>query len=356
MSTLHAHPVSSWLLAASLCLILPARLAAQGCVPIHPDGGPAVCQLVAGAGAEPAPWELAVSYVNFRSFRHFVGREEQPQRVEQHTEVINSVDVFTVTLSRDWSPRHRLSVSLPYYTADRSSLYEHDRVNRYHTGASGAGDARVTARRWLWDPADAPKGNLALGLGLKLPTGESNAKDVFHTTAGPVYRNVDQSIQPGDGGWGVTIELSGYRRLGEGWSLYGEANYLFNPRETNGTRTTSSDPVTMFNSVPDQYLARLGATWAVPAVRGLTAALGGRWEGVPSSDLIGGSEGFRRPGYVISVEPTLTWMRGRHTVTLGVPVAIERNRVRSTVDKLRGRHGDAAFADYLLSLSYATRF
>ncbi|HEY5393165.1 MAG TPA: hypothetical protein VIJ57_13665 [Hanamia sp.] len=35
-----------------------------------------------------------------------------------------------------------------------------------------------------------------------------------------------------------------------------------------------------------------------------------RWglEGIPVYDLIWGSEGFRRPGYIISAEPGITYM------------------------------------------------
>jgi hypothetical protein len=90
--------------------------------------------------------------------------------------------------------------------------------------------------------------------------------------------------------------------------------------------------------------------------RGLTASIGGRWEGVPSSDLIGGDKGFRRPGYTISLEPGVSIMTGRSSISLSVPIAIERNRVRSHADKLNGRHGDATFADFLVNLTYAHRW
>jgi hypothetical protein len=45
-----------------------------------------------------------------------------------------------------------------------------------------------------------------------------------------------------------------------------------------------------------------------------------------------------------------------------VPIAIERNRVQSYLDKVQTeqtgeyRHGDAAFADYLLNLGITYRF
>jgi hypothetical protein len=39
----------------------------------------------------------------------------------------------------------------------------------------------------------------------------------------------------------------------------------------------------------------------------------------------------------------------RFALSLNVPVAVARNRVKSTSDKLSGGHGDAAFADYVIN-------
>jgi hypothetical protein len=111
-------------------------------------------------------------------------------------------------------------------------------------------------------------------------------------------------------------------------------------------------------SVPDLFMARGGAA---VMVNQLTFAGGIRIEGLPSSDLIGGSRGFRRPGYIISAEPSITWVTRRAAFNLAVPVALVRNRTQSDSDKRRtadtGIHqqGDAAFADYLISLGATFR-
>jgi hypothetical protein len=39
------------------------------------------------------------------------------------------------------------------------------------------------------------------------------ATDTFHKPTGPEIRPVDQAIQPGDGGWGVILELVGYQKI-----------------------------------------------------------------------------------------------------------------------------------------------
>jgi hypothetical protein len=82
---------------------------------------------------------------------------------------------------------------------------------------------------------------------------------------------------------------------------------------------------------------------------------------VPARDLIGKSEGFRRPGHIVSVEPGVSYMLGNMTLGLNVPVALLRNRIRSVTDISDSTpenrvHGDAAFADYLINVNLAWRF
>jgi len=87
---------------------------------------------------------------------------------------------------------------------------------------------------------------------------------------------------------------------------------------------------------------------------------GVRIEGLPSSDLFGGDKGFRRPGYVISAEPVISYMGKKASVYLSVPIALKRNRTQSYSDKLRSTpankvHGDAAFADYSVNIGCSVK-
>ncbi|MBD0259968.1 MAG: hypothetical protein ICV83_29980 [Cytophagales bacterium] len=49
-------------------------------------------------------------------------------------------------------------------------------------------------------------------------------------------------------------------------------------------------------------------------------------------------------------------MPGKTTVTVNLPVALVRDRIRSVYDIKTGRHGDAAFADYALYVTVSQRF
>jgi hypothetical protein len=335
------------------------RAAAQGCVAIKQMDGSMACSLDGHALTEdPTRWGLTVNYEHFRSHRHFVGSDQQFQRYAAGSEVINVVEQFDFALTYDLNPQTTLIADLPYFYASRSSLYEHDRVHRFKTYGKGIGDARFGVSRWLRDPRKSPSNNLALGVAIKAPTGDSNYKDDFHTTGGIVHRNVDQSIQPGDGGWGLAVSAQAYQRLTPALSLYATGFYLINPKETSGTRTTSSiTSVTAYYSVADQYQGRLGVNYLFVPKHSVTGSLGLRVEGVPNSDLTGGDRGFRRPGYALSVEPGVSFAATTHDFfSFSVPYVIERNRTISYADKLSGGHGDAAFADFLINASYTRRW
>jgi hypothetical protein len=75
-------------------------------------------------------------------------------------------------------------------------------------------------------------------------------------------------------------------------------------------------------------------------------------------DVFGGSDGFRRPGNAISVEPSIAYYQGRSIFSIAVPIAVSRNRTRSVSDKETSptAHGDAAFADWILLAGWTFTF
>lgn len=365
-------------LTIAFSLVSNNLLLAQGCVAVRHMSCAAP---VAGSSADyfkqrTGHWQVSVGYRYFRSYKHFVGDQEQKQRVEQGTNVINVSHALDLGLTYLVNQRLSFSVNLPVQYYDRSSLYEHygnalaqnPAQKRFHTGSQGIGDLRLSGSYWLVNPVKLPKANLAVGLGIKLPTGNYHATDQFHrlTKDGQDYTvtlPVDQSIQLGDGGVGASVELQGYIQLTKGLTAYGNGFYLFNPRETNGVvrnpTITPVDPVAGTFSVADQFAARIGLAQSVRAIPGLSVMLGGRVEGIPAHDAIGGSSGFRRPGYIVSVEPGLAYMHHKTSIAATVPVAVYRNRIKSYADlqdPTGQKHGDAAFADYLVSVSVSRWF
>lgn len=333
----------------------------QGCVAIKGIGG--ICNRPSEGGS----WYLDINNRYFKSYKHFVGTEEQKEREKEGTNVINHSFESDFTITRIFNTRWSLGFTLPVLAFTRSSLYEHDGKTRHSTHSFGIGDIRFAAYRWMLDPKTSHKGNLQLGLGLKLPSGNYNYMDYFYKKPDSlVLGPVDQSIQPGDGGTGITFEMNGFYNFSPKLGAYGSFFYLSNPREVNGTSTkrggTPSATDKKYNtdvmSVPDLFMTRAGLSYMMNKIN---FSGGFRIEGLPSSDLIGGDRGFRRPGYIISAEPGFVYMGKRTSINLFVPIALVRNRTQSNSDKRRsedtGTHvqGDAAFADYLVNLGFTFR-
>jgi hypothetical protein len=365
---------------------------AQGCVVVRGSSScmirPHGSALADDSHLMAGNWLASVSHRYLHSHRHFVGDEEQTQRqLVQANEVINHSQFIDLGIQYAFTPRLSAAFTLPLVFSDRSQKAPTNHNSyRYETHASGIGDARLTGYVWLWDPAKMPKGNVQLGLGLKMPTGADDVTDTFPTLGGPIVRHVDQSIQPGDGGWGVGVELNAYREILPRTEAFLQASYLINPENQNGTLTwrdnTTAVPGTVtalpsaasyyehFQSIPDQYFARGGLNFLLVPSWGLSVSLAGRIEGVPVKDIIGDSDGFRRPGFAVAIDPGIQLARGRFTFNINVPFALYRNRERSLADEqasayrvanpVAGQstdvHGDAAFADYVVTTSISVRF
>ncbi|HEX5167564.1 MAG TPA: hypothetical protein VFW11_00220 [Cyclobacteriaceae bacterium] len=352
------------ILTFSICLVVPKpELQAQGCVAVRNMAS--TCSLAFDSLEHRTPWQLSINYRYFRSFRHFRGDHEETQRVENGTEVINNDNSVLFAPSYTLNKRWSFAAVIPLLYIDRSSLYEHKGNNsgeRYHTHSQGLGDIRVSA--YYAVIPETVKGNLTFGLGLKLPTGNYHYKDYFHKPEGLELKYVDQSIQPGDGGLGVIAEVGYNQLIAKNFYGYVTGLYMFNPRNTNGVQRSQnlSNAIPLSNefSVADQFLFRLGGRYVI---KNFQVGLGGRIEGIPAKDAIGDSDGFRRPGHIISVEPAAIYtLHNKHTFGISVPVALYRNRTKNTIDiqstEITGKdvHGDAAFSDWLLSVFYSVRF
>ncbi|HOX82955.1 MAG TPA: hypothetical protein PLJ60_18185 [Chryseolinea sp.] len=371
---------------------------AQGCVAVRQMGGVNPLS-ISGYTLPKGEFQIGTGYRYFHSFRHFVGTEEQTHRQTtggghdaNGKELGNAVNIYShaIDFNASYGITDRLQVSMfiPFVHNERSQVLRQTAPTvdtfRYSVYAHGLADIRFNVSYWMFDPNKASRGNLLIGLGLKTNSGsytvKDNAPQANGTTANVM---MDQAIQPGDGGVGFSIEMQGFVKMYKG--LYGFANgyYLFNPRESNGSYKSAPTVVkdeegnvlgtlTGYNlyASPDQYFVRAGFMTTVGKAKSLTLSLGGRFEGIPAYDALGGQVAYRRPGYVIAIEPGVTYSRGRHSVSLFVPFNIVRNRIQSAADianqDLKNSvitdesekvhvQGDAAFADYSISVNYSYR-
>ena len=178
--------------------------------------------------------------------------------------------------------------------------------------------------------------------------------DNYFLAGGLVTKNpVDQSIQLGDGGVGMIFQLQGYRKLAGGTSGYAYGWYLLTPRE----RTSVASPLPGVPlSVPDVYSLRSGISTAIWRKRGISASLGPRIDGIPLRDFVGGSNGFRRPGYSLYLDPGLVVTAKRSTWSVNVPLRVHQDFQRSLADMQIGSAGGGDLAKYLVLVGYSIRF
>ena len=271
--------------------------------------------------------------------------------------------IHTIAARVEYAISDHLELALSVPAISGTESREEGDGLRHSQSAAGLGDAAVVASAWLLDPLDHGSGNLRIGLGVKAPTGSNTKTDLFFMPSEVQRRPVDPAIQPGDGAWGGILQIEGFRALRGRASAYAAATYLTNPRLHTDVviqpPTGGSDLV----SVADEYSAHAGLSYLTTPGGGLSLSLGGRIDGVPVRDLLGGSDSsFRRPGYVVYAEPSMsfTMMRGPfalrgHTFSLSVPVAVDQNRKASTFDLVHGRHGGGDFARFLVFVGYSRR-
>jgi len=348
-----------------LCLAAAPRSArAQGCVAAH-SPQPIISGLDAGSQAAAhhsagTGWihglTLTTGFRTYSSWRHYVGTQEQKQREELHNAVLNHVDLFEEDINYQLTPRLSIIASIPGMEATRHQ--ESSATNYYRSG--GIGDITAGVQTWIFRPPTENHGNVAISGQLKLPTGINDAKGSKISSDGSKQiEPFDESIQPGDGTWGFALATEAYHPFVVKTTAYFTGSWLFSPQDTIGVATFRSHPGEDVVSATDQYLWRGGLSRPVTGVkplRGLALSMGGRMEGVPVRDAFGKSNGFRRPGYVISIEPGLMYNRGAYMFSMSSPWAMERNRKTSVTDLANGIHGDAAFADYTIIAGLSRSF
>jgi hypothetical protein len=315
---------------------------------------------------EPRDWVLTVSYRHYRAFRDYQGSTELPVPSPPFLYADSRVNVVDVALTYSLSSRWSFTLQVPFAKSSRETYVEHDLVSLHTMRASGFGDAQLIANAWLLDPSTHPNENFSAKFGLKTPTGAASKKDYSYRETGPVLRPVDPAIQPGTGGWGLVFGAQAFKKIYAHASVYADAIYLSNPKEMNGTESPFGDvPELTFNdigyiidSVPDQYSLRAGISHEVPPIKGLSGMFGLRMDGVNASDLFGGSDGYRLPGYSVSIEPGVSFAYGKNFFSVNVPVTVRGHGSKTLADIRTGNPvaGTVTIADSQLILSYSRRF
>ncbi|HEX3236260.1 MAG TPA: hypothetical protein VHR41_18865, partial [Gemmatimonadales bacterium] len=204
-------------------------------------------------------WEGGVAYRRLTADDWFVDDKIDPSAGPFGEPVHFNLHTFDLSLAYGVSRRLSVRLTVPVTTGTSSRLYE-DLV-RHETSATGVGDVNLLGSYWMLDPLSSPTGNVALGIGVKAPTGRHDAEDEFWTLDSTFSHPVHPTLQPGDGGWGFLLQAQAYRRLAGRLSGYLFGSYLLSPREKTEVLFIPTLPGSSV-SVPDAYHAKLGFAYA----------------------------------------------------------------------------------------------
>ena len=339
----------------------PHQAFAQGCILARsPEQG----GLPTGEGGvlEPGHFQLTVGERHQFSYQHYVGDVYQEYRAQARTQVENRINLLTVNLTYQWTPRISFEVDMPWLFATRKT--ENSPIKYASTGL---GDTIFGANMWIRNPKTAPRDNYSIGLGVLAPTGNDDVQNTYNsntTGTGPaveVTAPVDYSIQPGNGGWGMVVQWMGFERINNSLTFYTDGDYIATQGGTNGVQRgatlSTTTPLENYVAISDQYLLEAGVDAPIPHVKGLSATFGPRDEGVPAHNLFPNDNyGFRRPGFAVTAGPGAQYVHGRNILNAGIYKAVHRDRTTSVPDEIYHTHGDAAFAQYVWLASWTHRF
>jgi hypothetical protein len=276
----------------------------QGCILARsPEQG-----LPTGQGGVLAPghFQITIGERHQYSFQHYVGDVYQEYRAQQQTQVQNRINLITANLTYQWTPRISFAIDAPWLFASRKG-----QSSPIKYSSSGVGDTILATNVWIRNPEHATRGNVSLGLGVMMPTGNDDVTNTVNTnttgTGAPVEVTapVDYSIQPGNGGWGMVMQWAGYQQVGHSLVFYTDGDYIATQGGTNGIQRGATlnpaQPLNNYVAISDQYLLEAGVLIPVLPEKGLSATFGPRDEGVPAGNLFSNNnDGFRRPGFAVS--------------------------------------------------------
>jgi hypothetical protein len=333
-------------------LVRSAPLSAQGCEPIR-FTTPVDLGGEGEAYKASTRWQFGLSYRRLVSNEFFVGTSQHPELGPGGQSPEFKIHTLVTNLDYAITDRWRLSLSVPVSRGTVSRKWPDGKV--HDQNATGIGDVSLTGDAWLLTPRTHRSGNIGFGLGIKAPTGSNTIKDRFYTAKDNVEFPADQTIQPGDGGWAVLLQTHAFRRITERSYAYGSGSYMMSPRARSDVKFTPTSA--QYWSVPDVYSARLGGSFNLLPDQGLTVSLGGRMDGIPVHDLIGGGDDstIKRTAYIMYAEPGLSLSVGRERFSLSVPYRLKVNREKSLFEAQTNGVNGGGFAKYLVFVGFTHR-
>jgi hypothetical protein len=333
-------------------VLIATRASAQGCEPIR-FSTPVSLGGQGEAYQRQNEWRLTLGYRYLYSNQWFVGSADASSRASGGQSPVLKINTLIADVAYAPTERFQFHLGIPFSHGTQASIWP-DKV--WHTqSVTGIGDISVIGESWLLSPKAHQGGNMSIGLGVKAPTGSHDKSSYVYTATAAIPHAADQTVQPGDGGWGFLLQSQAFRQVTERLYGYAFGSYMVSPKAKSDVEFRPGSKV--YWSVPDIYSARAGAAFSVLPDQGLTMSLGARMDGIPLRDLIGGGDDdtIKRTSRVILVDPGLSLTRGKDNFTISVPVRASVDRFKSLYERRTNSLNGGGFAKYLIFASYARR-
>ncbi|MGH9437380.1 MAG: hypothetical protein ACRD22_05650 [Terriglobia bacterium] len=309
-----------------------------------------------GTYLKKGEWESVAAFRHFRSTNHYQGTNQVPAL--KPFGPINTQSLLNLDLTYGLTPRWNLSLDVPLefnrWPIKMAPPGSTVRSVWWQNGANGLGDVGVRVRYWLFSTEQA-RANVGLSFGVQAPTGDADVTANLFGQQAPV----DLTTQLGQHAWSYSPTVQAFwtiapRGSAISWTPYITATYLINPQDTTGVQSLYGylQHVNFPNSSTDQYLVEVGFSTNSP-FSWLSPQLSYVIDGVPSHDLIGRSDGFRRPATLNFIQPGFTVSLGRNNFTFGLPIATYINVENSPIIQ---KVVDATVPGIMWELTYSTRF
>lgn len=327
-----------------------AKLPAQGCMPLRfttPSlGGQATSFL------RPHEWQAGIAGRRVATNKFYGGNQENEAIAPGGQPLYIRLNSADLSLAYGVSERVAATLTVPFSYSTASNVNEDGM--RHQVSSKGIGDINAMATYWLASPSQHPLSNMQLGIGFRAPTGSNHVLGTVYDASGMSFQApIPQTVQLGDGGWAMPVQIQAFQRIASRLSAYASGLYSISLREHTDVPWP---PFNTFWAVPDVYSARVGMGYALAPGHGLSASLGGRVDGTTSKDLIGGSDDFyRHAGYSMYVEPGLSLVSGPNQFTLSVPVRVRINYLSQVLSDGSVRPGGGGANDYVIYWGFTRR-
>jgi hypothetical protein len=285
---------------------------------------------------QPGHWQATSAFREFNTDDEFEGSEIKQNQLNTDTTVHEGIWFLDLQGTYQLSKQTSLTLDVPVMLSSHWSTVIAG--TRYNEHAHGLFDISLEGRCWLLDTAKHTNQNISVALGVRLPTGNSDATALFPDSSGKnvTQRPVFIGIQTGSGAWAIPVTVEGFRNF-RYFTTFGTGSYLFSLKGQNdtlsfGAALNPAGPGAVaanirYNSTPDSYLGHVGvaAPLPIPRLGGVSLIFAGRIEGVPVYNVFGPTVGYRQPGYYVTIEPGLNYTTHLATYSLSVPVRVDQN-------------------------------